>query len=43
MEWQDIDELSTTGPQELLASTSAARLAYIGKDGAPRAIPVADR
>jgi nitroimidazol reductase NimA-like FMN-containing flavoprotein (pyridoxamine 5'-phosphate oxidase superfamily) len=41
MEWQDIDdELSTTGAQELLASTSAAHLAYIGKDGAPRVIPV---
>jgi hypothetical protein len=41
MEWQEIDnELSTTGAQELLASTSAAHLAYIGKDGAPRVIPV---
>jgi nitroimidazol reductase NimA-like FMN-containing flavoprotein (pyridoxamine 5'-phosphate oxidase superfamily) len=41
MEWQDIeDELSATGAQELLASTSAAHLAYIGKDGAPRVILV---
>jgi hypothetical protein len=41
MKWQDIDnELSTTGAQELLASTSAAHLAYIGKDGAPRVIQV---
>ena len=41
MERQDIDdELSTTGAQELLASTSAAHLAYIGKDGTPRVIPV---
>ena len=38
---QDIDdELSTTGAQELLASTSAAHLGYIGKDGTPRVIPV---
>ena len=41
MERQDIDdELSTTGAQELLASTSAAHLAYIGNDGTPRVIPV---
>ena len=41
MERQDIDdELSTTGAQELLSSTSAAHLAYIGKDGTPRVIPV---
>jgi hypothetical protein len=41
MEWQDIEgELSTTGAQELLASTSSAHLAYIGTDGAPRVIPV---
>jgi hypothetical protein len=41
MESQDINsELSTTGARELLASTSAAHLAYIGKDGAPRVIPV---
>jgi len=32
MERQDIhDELSTTGAQELLASTSAAHLAYVGR------------
>lgn len=41
MERQDIDdELSTTGAQELLTSTSAAHLAYIGRDGTPRVIPV---
>jgi hypothetical protein len=33
MERQDIDDqLSTTGAKELLASTSAAHLAYIAKD-----------
>ena len=41
MEQHDIDdELSTAGAQELLASTSAAHLAYIGKDGTPRVVPV---
>ena len=41
MEWQQIDdELSTTGAQELLASTSAAHLAYTAKDGTPRVILV---
>jgi hypothetical protein len=41
VERQDIDdELSTTGAQELLTSTSAAHLAYIGTDGTPRVIPV---
>ena len=41
MERQDVDgELSTTGAQELLASTSAAHLAYIAKGGTPRVIPV---
>jgi len=41
MERQEIDdELATTGAQELLASTSAAHLAYIGKDGTPRVVPV---
>jgi hypothetical protein len=41
MERQDIDdELSTTGAQELLTSTSAAHLSYIGKDGTPRVILV---
>ncbi|ETW22287.1 pyridoxamine 5'-phosphate oxidase family protein [Mycobacterium gastri] len=38
---QEIDaELGTAGAQELLASTSAAHLAYVGKDGTPRVIPV---
>ena len=38
---QDIDdELSTTGAEERLATTSAAHLGYIGKDGTPRVIPV---
>lgn len=41
MERQDIDdELAGTGAQELLASTSMARLAYIGEDGTPRVIPI---
>jgi len=41
VEWQQIDdELSTTGAQELLASTSAAHLAYTAKDGTPRVILV---
>jgi hypothetical protein len=41
MERHDIDdELSTPGAQELLASTSAAHLAYIAKDGTPRVMPV---
>lgn len=41
MEPQEIDdELSTTGAQELLASTSAAHLAYIGQDETPRVVPV---
>jgi Pyridoxamine 5'-phosphate oxidase len=41
MNRRDIEaELSTTGAQALLASTSAAHLAYIGKDGTPRVIPV---
>jgi nitroimidazol reductase NimA-like FMN-containing flavoprotein (pyridoxamine 5'-phosphate oxidase superfamily) len=34
------DELSAAGAQELLASTSAAHLAYTAKDGTPRVIPV---
>jgi nitroimidazol reductase NimA-like FMN-containing flavoprotein (pyridoxamine 5'-phosphate oxidase superfamily) len=39
MDQQEIrKELSDA--QELLASTSAAHLAYIGKDGTPRVIPV---
>jgi nitroimidazol reductase NimA-like FMN-containing flavoprotein (pyridoxamine 5'-phosphate oxidase superfamily) len=41
VERQEIDdELSTTGAQELLASPSAAHLAYVGRDGTPRVIPV---
>ena len=41
MQQEEIDdELSTTGAQELLASTSAAHLAYVGKDGTPRVIMV---
>lgn len=41
MEPQDIDdELSLTGAQELLSSTSAAHLAYTGQDGTPRVVPV---
>ena len=41
MEQKEIDdELSMTGAQELLGSTSAAHLAYIGQDGTPRVIPV---
>jgi Pyridoxamine 5'-phosphate oxidase len=41
MDRQELDdELSTTGAQELLTSLSAAHLAYIGKDGTPRVIPV---
>jgi hypothetical protein len=41
MEQQDIDdELSMPGAQEMLASTSAAHLAYTEKDGTPRVIPV---
>jgi hypothetical protein len=38
---QDIEnELGAPGARELLASTSAAHLAYTGKDGTPRVIPV---
>ncbi|WP_338598012.1 pyridoxamine 5'-phosphate oxidase family protein [Saccharopolyspora sp. SCSIO 74807] len=41
MEAQDIEnELSLTGAQELLSSTSAAHLAYTGQDGTPRVVPV---
>lgn len=41
MKRQDIDdELSLTGAQELLRSTSAAHLAYVAQDGTPRVIPV---
>jgi len=34
------DEIALDGAQELLASTSAAHLAYISEDGTPRVIPV---
>lgn len=41
MEQAEIDqELAMAGAQELLASTSAAHLAYSAKDGTPRVIPV---
>jgi nitroimidazol reductase NimA-like FMN-containing flavoprotein (pyridoxamine 5'-phosphate oxidase superfamily) len=41
MERQAIDaELATAGAQELLTSAQPARLAYLGKDGTPRVIPV---
>jgi hypothetical protein len=33
-------ELAATGARELLASTSAAHLAYVATDGRPRVIPV---
>jgi hypothetical protein len=34
------DELAGVGAQELLTSTSLARLAYLGKDATPRVIPI---
>jgi len=34
------DELSTTGAQQLLTSSSMARLAYIAMDATPRVIPI---
>ena len=41
MDQQEIEnELGAPGARKLLASTSAAHLAYIGKDGTPRVIPV---
>jgi nitroimidazol reductase NimA-like FMN-containing flavoprotein (pyridoxamine 5'-phosphate oxidase superfamily) len=41
LERQQIDdELSTTGAQELLESTSGAHLAYIADDETPRVVPV---
>jgi hypothetical protein len=41
MDRHDVDEeLSVPGAQELLASTSAAHLAYIAKDRTPRVIAV---
>jgi len=41
MDHRDIEaELSAIGAQELLASGSAAHLAYVGPDGTPRVVPV---
>lgn len=41
MHRHDIEaELSMAGARELLTSTSAAHLAYIGQDGTPRVVPV---
>jgi nitroimidazol reductase NimA-like FMN-containing flavoprotein (pyridoxamine 5'-phosphate oxidase superfamily) len=41
MEQRDIDnELSLPGALELLTSTAAAHLAYVGMDGTPRVVPV---
>jgi hypothetical protein len=41
MEQHAIDcELATPGAQGLLTSSSMARLAYLGKDGTPRVIPI---
>ncbi|MDQ2845780.1 MAG: pyridoxamine 5'-phosphate oxidase family protein [Actinomycetota bacterium] len=41
MNQHDIDdELSNAGAQELLTSASMARLAYLGRDGTPRVIPI---
>jgi nitroimidazol reductase NimA-like FMN-containing flavoprotein (pyridoxamine 5'-phosphate oxidase superfamily) len=41
MERKEIErELFAAGAQELLESSSAAHLAYIGTDGTPRVIPV---
>lgn len=41
MDQQDIEnELGAPGSRALLASTSAAHLAYTAKDGTPRVIPV---
>jgi Pyridoxamine 5'-phosphate oxidase len=34
------EELSAPGAQELLTTTAAAHLAYNGKDGTPRVIPI---
>jgi len=34
------DELSTTGAQQLLTSSSMARLAYIAMNATPRVIPL---
>ena len=41
MEQHEIEaELSVPGAHELLTSTSAAHLAYVGEDGTPRVVPV---
>ncbi len=41
MERHEIDaELASTGAQQLLTSSSMVRLAYVGKDGTPRVIPM---
>jgi nitroimidazol reductase NimA-like FMN-containing flavoprotein (pyridoxamine 5'-phosphate oxidase superfamily) len=41
MERHEIDaELAITGSQQLLTSGSMVRLAYAGKDGTPRVIPM---
>jgi len=41
MERQEVaDELALAGAQELLTTASMTRLAYLGKDGTPRVIPV---
>ena len=41
MDQQDIDkELSASGAQELLTSTSSAHLAYAAADGTPRVVPI---
>jgi len=34
------DELAHAGAQQLLTSSSVARLAYLGNDGTPRVIPI---
>ena len=41
MDQREIEnELGAPGAQDLLASTSAAHLAYTGRDGTPRVVPV---
>ena len=41
MERHEIDaELAITGAQQLLTSSSMVHLAYVGKDGTPRVIPM---
>lgn len=41
MDQQTIEaELPHEGARELLASTAAAHLAYVAKDGTPRVVPV---